>query len=289
LREAIVENGGPLPKPLGKIEGNIENHHNIFGPVKRPNPLEGIPAEGEDIYFSGCYATYVLPETAKATSAVLKAAGIHIANLGEAERCCGEMLRQIGNLKLFKEQAVYNIEAMKKAGAKRVILSCAHCYRTWKIDYPTVAGELPFEVIHVSELFEKLHEEGRIKFSKRIEKKVTYHDPCFLGRFGGQVYDAPRKILTSIPGIELKEMERYGKWAYCCGAGGKITLNCYPKFAGAIGKDRVSEAKKVADYLATACPVCLNHMKKTAEKENMELQVLELSMMVAEAMGVLPD
>src|SRR4030042_149641 len=114
-----------------------------------------------------------------------------------------------------EKSARYNVEAMKKAGAKRVILSCAHGYHMWKNDYPRYVGQLPFEVIHVTELLAKLLEEGKIAFRHEINGKITYHDPCFLGRHG-KVYEQPRKVLKSIPGLELVEMERCGKWSYCC-------------------------------------------------------------------------
>lgn len=286
LREEIIERGFSLPEPLSRINENIKNHYNVFGLGKRAKSLEGLPAIGEDVYFTGCYTSYLLPEIARTTVEILRMAGINVTYLGSEERCCGEMLRQEGNLKLFKEQAIYNIEAMKKAGAKRVIVSCAHCYRTWKMDYPNVIGDLPFEVIHVSELFAQLLKEGKMRFNKQIRKDITYHDPCFLGRFGGQVYDAPRKVLESIPGIEFKEMGRYGRWAYCCGAGGKITLNCYPKFSDSVGTERVLEAKEAANTLVTACPVCFNHMRKLSKRSKIELQVVDLSVMVAEAMGI---
>lgn len=285
LRQAIVESSMPPPEPLGKIGENIKEHQNIFGLEKRAKPVEGLPLKGDHMYFAGCYSSYLLPRIARAAVAILQAAGVDIAYLNEEERCCGEMLRQQGNLKQFEEQAHSNIEAMRRAGVKKLITSCAHCYRTWKVDYPNVAGKLPFEVVHLSQLLPELLEEGRIKFRSEVKRDITYHDPCFLGRLGGQVYDAPRKVLTCVPGVELKEMERYARWAYCCGGGGKITLNCYPEFAYAVGRDRVIEAKGTANTLVTACPVCFSHMGRVARKEGIELEVEDLGVMVAEAMG----
>lgn len=286
LREELCERNAGLPEPLGRIDENIRRHHNIFGHKKRAESIKDLrlPARGEDVFFTGCYTSYVLPKSAKATVEILKAGGIDVAHLGEAERCCGEVPKQEGNRKLFAEMATHNVETMKQAGAKRVIVSCAHGYRTWKIDYPTVVGDLPFDVVHVSELFAELLEEDKIKFSKEIRKTVTYHDPCFLGHCG--LYDPPRKLLNGIPGLELREMERYGKWAYCCGAGAKISLNCYPDFAAAIGRERVLEAKQVADHVVTACPVCFSQLRNAAKRENIEMEVCELSLVVAEAMGI---
>ena len=142
--------------------------------------MEGLPREGEDIYFAGCYASYILPEIGKATVSVLKAAGINIAHLGEAERCCGEVLKQAGSYRLFKELAESNVAAMKKAGAKRVILSCAHGYRTWKMDYTNVVGALPFEIIHISELFSQFIDKGKIRFKKKINNNIELSPPTLL-------------------------------------------------------------------------------------------------------------
>jgi heterodisulfide reductase subunit D len=289
MREEIVGSGNTLPEPLPEIFGNIKQSHNLFernirGKAKA-KVLEGLPAKGEDIYFSGCYASYRVPNVAKATVDVLRTAGINVAHLGNEERCCGFIPRHAGNRSLFLELALHNVEAMKKAGAKRVILSCAHGYSIWKREYPKIVGQLPFKVTHVAELFAKLIDEGKIKFRKDVKQKITYHDPCFLGRHL-KVYDEPRKVLKNIPGVEITEMERYGKWAYCCGAGAKITLNCYPDFAGAVAKERLLEAKEVADTVVTACPVCFDHMRSTVKKEKIGLQIYDLPVFVAEAMEI---
>jgi heterodisulfide reductase subunit D len=282
LREEINERGCPLPAPLGRIYEGMRDRHNIFGLEKRSSPLPALPTQGEDVYFTGCYTSYLLPESAHATIEVLKAGGINVAHLGEAERCCGEMAKQGGNRKLFKEMASRNVEAMKAAGAKQVIVSCAHCYRTWGTDYPAVLGDLPFEVVHIADLISGLVKEGKIAFDRKVSKKVTYHDPCFLR--GHQ--DAPRNILKSIPGLEFQEMERYGRWSYCCGGGAKIALNCYPDFSAAIGKERIKEASDVADNVVTSCPVCFNQLRYAARTEGVEITVSDLAVLVAEAMGI---
>jgi heterodisulfide reductase subunit D len=285
LREELVQRGAQLPEPLDRIHANIERSGNIFGARRQPEALEGIPTTGENIYFAGCTARFQEPAVMKATINVLKAAGLDIACLGDVERCCGLVAGHDGNTGLLEQQAAQNVEALQKAGAKRVIVSCADCYKTLKVDYPLIVGELPFEVVHVAELFAKLIDEQKIRFSREVRKEVTYHDPCFLGRHG-KVYDAPRKVLESIPGIKLVEMERNRRWAYCCGSGAKIIANCYPEFSTAITKERLSEGKQVADTIVTACTTCLNIMDKAARKQGTELEVCDLSTLVAEAMGI---
>jgi heterodisulfide reductase subunit D len=208
-----------------------------------------------------------------------------IAHLGEQEKCCGFIPGHDGNTHLLEEKAAQNIETLKKAGAKRVIVSCAHCYKAIKIDYPLIFGELPFEVVHIAELLARLIDEKKIKFTSEIKKNITYHDPCFLGRHGN-VYDEPRKVLESIPGIKLTEMERSGKWSYCCGSGAKITSSCYPEFTAAITKERLLEGKRAADTIVTACTSCFSHMDRAVKKDGIELEIYDLPTLVAEAMGI---
>ena len=129
LREELVRRGAPRPKCVEDMDANIEQYNNIFGAKKSQKTLEGIPTSGEDIYFAGCVARFQKPEVAKATVAVLKAAGIEIACLGEEEKCCAFVPGHDGNTRLLEEKADQNIEALKGAGAKRVIVSCSHCYK----------------------------------------------------------------------------------------------------------------------------------------------------------------
>jgi heterodisulfide reductase subunit D len=285
LREEIVRSGSPRPKILDKIEKNMEAFGNMMGAKKAPEILKEIPNKGEDIYFAGCNARFRKPEVARATAAILKATGLNIAHLGKEEKCCGFAAKQGGNRELFEKVAAVNIETMKRAGAKRIILSCAHCYQAWKNDYPMVFGSLPFEVVHIAEVLAQLMDQGKLKVSKKMNKKVTYHDPCFLGRHN-KVYDAPREVLRNIPGIELIEMERYGNWSCCCGSGAKVSSGCYPDFGAAVAKERLLEGKAAADTIVTACTTCFQHMSTSVAKEKMDLRVYDLPILMAKAMGV---
>lgn len=285
LREELVRRGMPRPKPIEKMDANIEKSGNIFGAKRLPKALKEIPARGENIYFAGCMARFREPEVARATVEVLKAVGMDIAYLGEEEKCCGFVAGHDGNTWLLEERAAQTVETLKKAGAKQVIVSCAHCYKTLKMDYPLIVGALPFKVVHIAELLAELIDAKKVRFTRELRKEVTYHDPCFLGRHS-QVYDKPRKVLGSIPGIKLIEMERNRGWSYCCGSGAKITSGCYPEFTTATTKERLLEGKQAAGTIVTACTTCFSHMHRSARKEGVELQIYDLPVLVAETMGI---
>ena len=285
LREELVQRGIRLPEPLEKMHANMEKYNNVFGPLQGPQTIAGIPTRGKDLFFAGCNVRFKAPELALASLKVLKAAGLDIAYLGENEVCCGSPAGHDGNTRLLEDKALQNIEVLKNSGAKRVIAVCAGCYKTLKIDYPLIAGPLPFEVVHISELLAALIDQGKIQFKSRINKRITYHDPCFLGRHC-KVYEEPRRVLQSIPGIELVEMERSRRWSYCCGGGAKITMSCYPEFATTITRDRLLEGKRVADTLITACTSCFSNMTRALKREGIALEVYDISALVAEAMGI---
>lgn len=286
LREELVQRGATLPGPLKKMHANIEKFNNVFGPKGPPaGDIEGVPVTGTNLLYTGCTARYKLPRLARASFRILKAAGLDVACLGKNEICCGSVAGHAGNTALLEDQALRNVEALKRAGATRVIAICAGCYKTLKIDYPSIVGRLPFEVVHVSEVLAGLMTEGRITPVSPIGERVTYHDPCFLGRHCG-VYDEPREILARIPGIELVEMPRNRRWSYCCGGGAQVTTACFPAFATSVTKERLAEGAQVADTIVTGCTSCFSNMDKVARKERMALKVCDISVLVAESMGV---
>lgn len=285
IRDELVERGARLPDPLPRIDAHVDELGNIFGARKLARSVEGLPTAGADLYFAGCVARFQRPESLKATTAVLQKAGIEVAYLAEDETCCGLIPGHDGNTAILEKKAAQNIDAFAKAGAKRVITSCAHCYKTLKVDYRLIAGELPFEVVHVAELFSQLIDEKKIAFTRPLDEKVTYHDPCFLGRYC-HVLEEPRKVLKSIPGVELVEMEPSGKWSHCCGSGMKITSACYPEFTEAVTKKRLEQGKQAADTVVTACTTCYQHMNRAATEAQIDLKVFDLPLVVATAMGI---
>ena len=211
---------------------------------------------------------------------IMKKAGIDFGIVGNAEKCCGESVRKAGSEAVFMSLAQSNIEAF--AGAKKVITTSPHCYHTFKNEYPALGTE--FEVAHYTQLLDQLIQDGKLHFSKEVKAKVIYHDPCYLGRHNDE-YEAPRRILQAIPGVELIEFPDNRKSAICCGGGGGRVWMETP-----VG-ERFSELKVQqaidagAEVLAVACPYCMlmfDDAVLVTDKEDV-LKVKDISELVLEA------
>jgi Fe-S oxidoreductase len=214
----------------------------------------------EVLYFPCCYPSYDprLKKVSQATANILNRAGVNFGILGSKEMCCGESVRKAGNETLFKRLAKENIKAFIDSGVKKIVASSPHCFHTFKNEYPEF--KVNFEVVHVSQyLFELIHEE-RLQITKEYGKKVTYHDPCYLGRHNG-VYDEPRGVLKKIPGLELIEMTESREDSLCCGMGGsRIWMETEKKER--FSNIRVDQAVGVgAEVLATSCPYCITALE----------------------------
>ena len=210
----------------------------------------------EILYFPGCYLCYDprLKKVARATANILNKAGVDFGILGAKENCCGESIRKTGDEEVFKRLARENIKTFIDNGVKKILVSSPHCYHTFKNEYPEF--RVNFEVVHISQFLHELVNEGRLKLSKAYVKKVTYHDPCYLGRHNG-IYDEPREVLKKISGLELKEMPDSLEDSLCCGGGGgRIWMETQKgqRFSDL----RLEQAIGVgAEVLATSCPYCI--------------------------------
>lgn len=224
------------------------------------------------IYFRGCVVREKLPEIADATEKILKKAGIK-HEIIEDEGCCGSFLLRTG----FQDDAIEVMkETLKELEGRKILVSCAGCYNTLKNDYKNLLG-VELDVIHTSQLFSQLIREGKLTLQK-TPMKVTYHDPCHLGRHSG-VYDEPREVLEAA--AELVEMEDSRERSHCCGAGAGVK-SAFPQTANKIAKKRIKDAENTgADTIATACSFCILNLKDTVKNssENNEnvLKVKDLS------------
>ena len=220
-------------------------------------------AEGMEIlYFVGCYFSYDvrLKKVAVATAGILNKAGVDFGILGAKESCCGESIRKTGDEDLFKRLATGNIKTFIDAGVKKILVSSPHCYHTLKNEYPEFM--VNFEVIHITQYLASLIDEGRLELNREYDKRVTYHDPCYLGRHN-DIYEEPREVLKKIPGLELVEMVESRENSLCCGGGGgRIWMETVK--SERFSDLRVDQAQAVgAQVLATSCPYCITNFEES--------------------------
>ncbi len=235
--------------PAMTIETEPENPKSKIQDLKPAAPLL------EVLYFVGCLGSFDArnQRIAQALAQVLTEAGVRFGILGKEESCCGDPARRPGNEYLFQMMAQANIEVFNTYGVKKVLTSCPHCFNTLKNEYPQFGGN--YEVVHHSEFVNDLIKEGRIQLANKVEQAITYHDPCYLGRYN-DVYDAPRAVLEAIPGVELREMKRARNNALCCGAGGgRMWLEEH--VGRRMNQNRMDDALQTgAPTLAASCPFC---------------------------------
>jgi len=293
LRKDLIDAGfAPLDKHSNLID-YMENQDmkNPYGEAKAKRfewitEFPEIKDTGELMFFGGCTMPLRQVETLKSMMKILISSGKEIA-MSKEEWCCGSIALRIGNEQALTDLIKHNIEIFKDKGAKVLFTACAGCYRTWKKDYPELLGEqLPFEVKHITEILIDLINKNEIPFkSEEAEKiSVTYHDPCHLGRHM-DFYDIPREVLSKIPGIELIEMKRNRKSAWCCGAGGGVKSQ-FPELAIEISKERIKEAIETnAHILTTSCPFCIGNLKDAYDELDSEIkekiQILDLIDLIA--------
>lgn len=246
-------------------------------------------AKGESpdvLFWVGCAGSFDdrAKKITKAFVKILNQLEYKFAVLGSEESCSGDPAKRAGNEFLFQMQAMANIEVMNAYEVKRVVTTCPHCFNTLKNEYPELGGS--FEVVHHTQLLQALIDEGRltIKGGAFKGKKITFHDPCYLGR-ANTVYEAPRSLIESLD-AELVEMKRCKSRGLCCGAGGAQMFKEPEKGTKDINIERTEEALEIKpDIIATGCPFCNTMMTdgvKNKEKED-ELEVLDLAEMIATA------
>ncbi|MFQ6050780.1 MAG: (Fe-S)-binding protein [Candidatus Hydrothermarchaeota archaeon] len=238
------------------------------------------------LFFVGCTASYDphIKDVAINTVKIFNEAGVDFGILGKKEQCCASTLLRVGEVKKFKEIANENFKTFNELGVELIVTSCAGCFKTLSQDYPKF-GELKPKVMHTIEFIDELIEEGKLEFKKAINKVITYHDPCHLGRHTN-VYDPPRRVLESITGIELIEMERNREYSRCCGAGGGLKP-ANPHLAERLSESRVEDAREInAEELVTACPFCYQSLQNTVKMKKLRMEVSDITKLVSEALGL---
>jgi Fe-S oxidoreductase/nitrate reductase gamma subunit len=273
--ENIVRNGNPFGLPASDRQTWMTE---LGAPTIAQNP------GAEYVYWVGCQSSYDPRgrNVAKAMVKLLTSAKVNFAILGNDETCTGEPVRRMGEEGRFQELVMHNVETFKSHGVKKVIVHCAHCFNTFKNEYPEFGANL--EVIHHSQFIAKLVAEGKLS-PGAFDGNVTFHDPCNLGRING-VFDDPREVLESMKGLELAEMQRSKMNGFCCGGGGANVWYEVPE-RKKIGVIRAEEAISTgAGTLAVACPFCITMFEDAVKAiGNEKMKVKDIAEIVADSMG----
>lgn len=324
LRVRAVEEG-LVPEAHRKVMDGLRKEGNM---LQRPRAERGKWAEGlqvktlfqdeADVYYhAGCRYSYDpdLQSSARRAVTLLQDAGADIAVAGKEEACCGGRAYELGYTAEFATFAPGHLEKLRSAGVRTIVTSCSDCYHAFKVLYPKTGLDMDMQVYHITEFLDHLIARGDLTPGKKVDRRVTYHDPCHLGRMGEPwkpwsgriitdpnnrimhepgkdwrkgtdgVYEAPRNVLNSIPGVKLLEMERIKEYSWCCGAGGGV-IDAYPDYNMATAGERVREARDTgAEAIVTACPWCIRNLRDAARELQVPMPVYDVVDLFAEAMG----
>jgi len=287
MRSVLVEDGQIPPKIRDVLKSiSIRGNPWNIGQEKRSEWAKGLEiksiAAAEILYYVGCTPAFDprLHKVARALAKTLNHACINFGTLGNDEVCCGNEIRRMGDIWSFDALKEMNLEMFKQFPIKQIITTSPHCYNTFKNEYT----ELDIEVKHYTQIISDLIKKKKLTFSKKYEKMVTYHDPCFLGR-QNQVFEEPRAILKSIPSLNFIEMDRARERALCCeGGGGRMWIEAF-ETTKRTASIRVKEALDCgAEVLSTACPFCLLTLEDAVKSEGFEdrIQVLDIMEIVSQ-------
>jgi Fe-S oxidoreductase len=323
LRIKCVEDGRLLPAHMMVIDG-LQKEDNMMQALKadRGKWADGLDVKdltresAEVVYHAGCRYSFdeELWPVARGGLALLREAGVDVGIMGADEACCGGRAYELGYAGELTKYAEHQMEAFRTAGVKALVTPCADCYATFKVLYDRIGKKLGIEVYHMTQYLHRLIKEGRIRLTREVPLTVTYHDPCHLGRLGepwihwqgkeikrsiqmvlhdppkkyrrgaNGVYETPREILKSIPGLRFVEMYRIREYAWCCGAGGGV-IDAYPDFAIWTGAERLREAKAVgAGAIVSACPWCRRNFLDTAKATGNNIEVYDIIELIQKAM-----
>jgi Fe-S oxidoreductase len=320
LKLRLVEDGQCLDEHQALIDSLNKEGNSMGSPrSERGRWADGLdvprlPSQKAEVLFhAGCRASFDEEQQKSARDALslLRQAGVNIGIMGEQEMCCAGRIYSMGYREEFTRFAKSNITAWAKAGVKTVVTSCSDGYHAFKRLYPRLGSQV--KVFHTVEMLDRLIREGKLKFRNEIPMTVTYHDPCHLGRQGepyipwegvekkikGQIvvydpkkpryngawgiYDPPRNILRSIPGVELVEMERIREYSWCCGAGGGVR-EAYPEYSQWTASERIAEARATgAEALVSACPWCERNFRDAMETLRDPMKIYDIVDLVQKA------
>ena len=303
--QVLIESA--FPAEAGSMLKNLENKGDPWGMsgARRLEWTDGldfevpvvdgpIAADVEYLFWVGCAGALEdrARKTTRAVAQLLHTAGVSFAVLGPAETCSGDPARRMGNEFVFSMLAQQNVETLNEAGARKIVASCPHCFNTLAKEYPQLGGN--YEVIHHTQLLAQLLADGKLTPVTPIDEKITYHDPCFLGRHN-RVFTAPREIMEQVPGIQSQEMHRCKERGFCCGAGG-ARMWMEERIGKRINTERIDEALGTdPDTISTGCPYCLVMLgdavsaKKGSGEAKESLEVVDVAQLLIRSVQPPPD
>ena len=293
LREDLVDTDN-FPKKINLIKKNLLESRNVFGEdnEERAEWVEDLDDAPDDllvrdkaqvVYFTGCTAAYfpVAQKIPLAFAEVLTKAEVDFSLMGEDEWCCGFPLLGAGLRDLFPEFAEHNMEAVLEKGAREVVFACPSCYEMWKEHYDHESRGIV--IYHSTQFLLRLIQSGALKL-KELDMTVTYHDPCDLGR-GAREFEAPRKVIRSIPGIRFVELPDNRENCNCCGGGGNLEM-IDAGLSADIAKAKIEEVLSTgADAVVTSCQQCVRTMLTYAKRNKVPIEVLDITQLVQRALA----
>jgi heterodisulfide reductase subunit D len=290
LRETLTEMGH-YPEAADRLKANLREAYNISGTENEERTewlefLDELPdhqyqkEKAQVAYFVGCVASFfpLVQRIPRAFTTILDRARVDFTLLGGEEWCCGFPLIGAGMKKEAQALIQHNLEKMKEKGVERAVFACPSCYHTWMEEYKT-----DIEIFHSTQFIKELINEGKISFKEK-DVRVTYHDPCDLGRASG-VYEAPREILRAIPGVEFVEMESNREQCKCCGGGGNLEM-VDPELSAALAQEKIKEIQATgADTVITACQQCVRTIMTTARRNKLPVKAMDVTEFVLSTMN----
>jgi Fe-S oxidoreductase len=294
MRADFVDRGIKIPPGGEKMAETTLSSGNIFADPPKVHTqwaegLEFIEGSGT-LFYPGCLASHRFKEKTNILVRLLQAAGYKLDFLGDNQTCCGTPLWVTGTVENAKQWAQDYLKKLQARGVKEIITPCPSCFRAFDEEYPELLGleKFPIKVRHTSAVLEEIVEKKKLKFKIPINKTVTYHDPCEIGRYR-DIYNPARKIFEALPGIKFIEMGRNKENAFCCGGGGAVKT-MYEDHSDTVAKERIQEFSATgADLMTTICPACELNLTQGTYMANIEVRVLDVAELMAVAAGIVDE
>lgn len=291
MRQDFVDKGIKIPEAGAKMADTVTSSGNIFADppkvhIKWADGLEFKKGSGT-LFYPGCLASHRFKEKTNILVRLLQAAGYDLDFLGDEQDCCGTPFWITGKMENAIEYAQTYLKKLQDRGVKDIITPCPSCFRAFDEEYPHLLGleKLPIEIHHTSEILQEIIDKKKLKLNTLVNKKVTYHDPCEIGRYR-DIYDPPRRVLEAIPGVEFIEMRKNREQAFCCGGGGGCKI-MFPEHSQTVSNERIRNFTETdAEIMSTICPACEMNLTHGMYEADLDVRVLDLAELMAVSAGI---